>query len=93
MFFLEKNTYLRLHTGMNYETTLQTLMLLLHFIKSLKCDNIHRLYSWMLEKTQLHDINFVTCSKAEIEPILRKIYPSPAFHKINKRDNIYCVYG
>ena len=74
---------------MNDETMLQTLMLLLHFIKPLKCDNIDRLYSWMLEKTQLHDINFITCSKAEIELILRKIYPSPAFYKINKRDNIY----
>ena len=43
------------------------------------------------KRTQLHNINFITCSKAEIygrahDP---KIYPSPAFHKSLNCDNLY----
>ena len=36
------------------------------------------------KRTQLHNINFMTCSKSEIEPMIQKIDPSPAFHKITQ---------
>ena len=36
------------------------------------------------KRTQLHDINFMTCSRAERVHDPKKIDPSPAFYKITQ---------
>ena len=35
-------------------------------------------------RSKLPNMDFITCSKADIEPMLQKIEPSPTFHKITQ---------
>ena len=54
-----------------------------HLINCAELVRRSNVYIFYTKRTQLHDINLITCSKAgDIEPMIQKIYPSPAFHKI-----------
>ena len=75
---------------------LRKLILQPTFTKSLKHNIINKTVFLFVNtrRTQLHNINFITCSKAEIlRPMIQKIDPSPAFYKITQQcDNVYELF-